>query len=83
MNNVNFFESIRHVTYSDRNGFDSEYAIQIDFILGSSDSFTKNYKIVAYLIKHGNVVHDKRKNNVICEKSKTKTKEEKPLVQKF
>ena len=30
-------EIIRHVTDSDRNGFDSEYAIAIDFLLGSSD----------------------------------------------
>ena len=32
-----FFQIFRHLTDSDQKGFDSEYAIPIDFVLGSSD----------------------------------------------
>ena len=54
----------RHTTDSDRNGFDSEYEIPIDFLLGSLDSerFCSFRKIVNLLqIKYGTVVHDNRK----------------------
>ena len=56
----------KHVTVSELNGFDSdEYAIPIDFLLGSSDPEQFCSFIAAFPIKYGNVVHDKRKKTHI------------------
>ena len=71
-----FYFSIKHVTDSNRNGFDSEYAIPIEFILHSADSdqfcfsffrfrtiffISKNYKFAAFQIMYCSVAHEKRK----------------------
>ena len=82
-----FFYQTCHRFWSN-SGFESDYTIAIDFLLGSSDaerfwSLPKIMKLATFQIKYGNVAQDRRKNHNWWMKGRTKTKEEKSADKKF